>query len=44
MVEYTYTFITAIGKVKVRATDMLKAIEKFRQACALEYTNVYRTK
>jgi hypothetical protein len=42
MVEYTYTFVTAQYKVKVRASDMNSAIEKFKQICSLEYIKVYR--
>jgi hypothetical protein len=42
MKEYTYTFVTAQYKVKVRATGMLDAVEKFKKMCSLDYIKVYR--
>ena len=43
MVEYTYVFVvTTQYKVKVQATGMVEAVEKFKKICNLAYTNVYR--
>jgi hypothetical protein len=45
MVEYTYVFVVAVQyKVKVRATGLNEAIEKFKKICNQAYTNVYRVK
>jgi hypothetical protein len=42
MVEYTYTFVTVKYKVKVRASGMVEAIDKFKKMCSLDYIKVYR--